>query len=102
MLFRSQDREAAYYHFQIAVLQGGETAEALLQADLNHLSQKLTPDRAAEITTNANSWFQQHRLALAFVYKDGDKSKQFPVYARAAGTRWGMPANFYRFLLDEA
>jgi hypothetical protein len=27
-------------------------------------------------------------LALAFVYKDGDRSKQFPVCARAAATRW--------------
>jgi TPR repeat protein len=61
--------EAAYYDFQLAVLQGGDPAQRLLTNDLNALSEKLTDERRTAITSSANTWFQQHHLATAFLNK---------------------------------
>jgi TPR repeat protein len=84
----AQDLEAAFYHFQVAVLQGGEAAQTLLQTDLNRLSQGIDADTLAEITRKANAWYQQHLPSLAFIYKDGGRSKEFPLFARAAAAQW--------------
>jgi len=35
------------------------------------------------LASGANTWFQQHHLALAFVCKDGENWKRFPAAARA-------------------
>jgi hypothetical protein len=77
------DPEAAYYHFQVAVLQGGEAAKSLLRNDLNALSAKLTNERATAITSSAGAWFQQHHLELTFIYKEGENSNRFSVSALA-------------------
>ena len=78
------DSAAAYYHFQVAILQGGEPAKQLLVRDLQTLSAKLKPEQSAELAANANTWFGQHQLALAFVYRDGENWKRFPASARTA------------------
>ena len=77
------DPATAYYHFQIAMLQGGEAAKKLLGLDMKSLSEKLTPDQMQKISSNADIWFQQRQSALAVVYKDGKDGKRFPVWGRA-------------------
>ncbi|MGA9669668.1 MAG: tetratricopeptide repeat protein [Terracidiphilus sp.] len=77
------DHEAAYYRFQIAILQGGEEAKRLLANDLKALSATLTNEQDETIASNADAWFQQHRLALNFIYKDAENSIRFPASARA-------------------
>ena len=72
------DRAAAYYHFQLAILQGREPVERLLANDLARLNSELSEDETRNLTANANSWFQDRKPALNFDYKDGTKSKRFP------------------------
>jgi TPR repeat protein len=74
----SRDLEAAYYHFQIAMLQGGEPAKHLLLNDLAALTLKLSAERKSALDSEADTWFQQHQLALAFVSKGGENRKRFP------------------------
>jgi hypothetical protein len=74
---------AAYYHFQVAVLQGGDKAKHLLANDITQLSGQLTPERSQELTSSANTWFQQHHSTVAFVHKGGGNLKLFPVWADA-------------------
>jgi hypothetical protein len=70
--------ESAYYHFQIAILQGGEPARLLLAKDLDALSGKLEEEKRNELTSDAKSWFSQHKTAVEFVYKDPVHAKRFP------------------------
>jgi len=79
----AQNPAAAYYHFQVAILQGGEPAQHLLVNDLGELSKKLSAEQTRELTSNAATWFQQHHLSLAFVNKDGENQKHFSVRGRA-------------------
>ncbi len=76
------DAEAAYYDFQLAMLQGGETAKRLLANDIDTLAAKLGGERAAAISLNANEWFKQHPSVLAFIGKSGESNKRFPTMAR--------------------
>jgi hypothetical protein len=70
--------ESAYYHFQIAILQGGEPAKLLLAKDLVALSGKLEEKKRNALTSDANSWFSQHKTALDFVFNAREHAKQFP------------------------
>jgi len=76
------DAEAAYYNFQLAVLQGGDAAKKLLANDLNALSIKLTAERATVLQASACDSYKQHPAPLAFIYKNGDTNKRFPALAR--------------------
>jgi uncharacterized protein len=76
------DAEAAYYDFQLAVLQGGNAARSLLANDIDALSVRLPAERAAALATSASEWFKQHPAALAFVCKSGETNKRFPALAR--------------------
>lgn len=75
--------EAAYLHFHVAVLQGGDKASRLLFRDLQRLSAQLTDQQSATLKSQAEAWFEQHHLELEFVYKDGEGSSQFPTSALA-------------------
>jgi hypothetical protein len=77
----SPNVEAAYYYFQVALLQGGKKAAGVLANDLSAASTRLTAEKMAAITSKANAWFQENHLTLAFVYKDGENRKQFPASA---------------------
>lgn len=70
------DREA-YYHFRIAVLQGGEPAKRLVKRDMDRVGAKIGMDERRPADVAANVWFEHHSLTLTFVYKDGIKS-DFP------------------------
>jgi TPR repeat protein len=70
--------ESAFYHFQIAVLQGGEPARLLLAKDIDALSGKLEDEKRNELKSAANSWFSQHKTAAEFVFKDRAHARRFP------------------------
>jgi TPR repeat protein len=76
--------EAAYYHFQIAILQGGEPAKDLLSNDMIALTGKLDEQRRAALTSKAASWFSEHKTVAIFVFKDSKYAKRFPASALAA------------------
>ena len=78
-----QDSKAAYYHFKVAALQGGQEAERIVANDLRILSTTISADQRKSIDNEASSWSQQHRVALQFVYNDGDNRKESPAYALA-------------------
>jgi hypothetical protein len=73
--------ESAYYHFQIAILQGGEPAKLLLANDLDILSRQLSEEKRDELTSDASSWFSQHKATLGFVFKEREHAKRFPASA---------------------
>jgi uncharacterized protein len=74
--------EAAYYDFQLAILQGGDAARRLLANDIEVLSARITGERAATLAESANEWFRQHSTALAFIYKSNETNRRFPTLGR--------------------
>ena len=83
MLGVPADAKAAYYHYRVAALQGGEQAHRVVQNDLEMLSANLGPEQASAIDADAAAWFENHHLALIYIHKEGTKSKEFPVHAVA-------------------
>jgi hypothetical protein len=83
----ARDSNAAYYHFRVACLQGGEPAKKLLATDLQLLSAKLSSFEAQSIDSQAEHWFVEHPFALAFVDREGETPNVFPALALA------LPAN---------
>jgi TPR repeat protein len=83
------DSKAAYYHFRMAILQGGEPAMNLLKYEIAALTKKLGTQQAGTLDSDANNWYQQHRTPLLFVFKDGDKRQRFPASALAVSTDGG-------------
>jgi len=81
----------AFYHFQIAALQGGDQARILLTNDFTRLSSMLGNVQTQELTTKASTWFQKRPVALAFVHVDSGDRKHLPAWGRAIGED-GMPA----------
>jgi len=77
------DQKAAYYHYRLAALQGGEEAQKIVANDLDAIAGRLGPEQTAVIDADARAWFENHHLALQFVNKDGAKSKEYPAYAVA-------------------
>jgi uncharacterized protein len=71
------DDKAAYYHFRVAVLQGGEAANRLVKRDTDILGAKIGTEDRRVADAAANTWFVHHSLTLAFVYRDGAKG-DFP------------------------
>jgi uncharacterized protein len=78
------DAEDAYYEFQLAVLQGGEGARRVVANDLTVLSGRLSVEQTASLSAKAETWFEQHPMALSFVYQRGEKPTFFPSLARSA------------------
>jgi uncharacterized protein len=77
------DSKAAYYHFRIAILQGGEPAMNLVRYDITALTKKLGTQQVGALDSDANTWHRQHPTPLLFVYKNGDKRQRFPASALA-------------------
>ncbi len=72
------DRKAAYYHFQVAILQGGSEAQGVLRQDTEQLAAVLGSVQTEKLDSDANQWFQQHLLRLTFVNKKGHKGGFLP------------------------
>jgi uncharacterized protein len=76
------DPAAAFFHLQLAELQGGEPAQGLVANELLALSSKLKQGQVAELTTKAAAWHREHPFELQVVYIDSDRAKRFPASAR--------------------
>lgn len=74
--------KAAYYHYRVAALQGGDEARKLVANDVDAIAGRLGPEQTAAVDAEANAWFQNHHLSLQFINKDG-RSKEYPTYAVA-------------------
>src|SRR5580658_1672353 len=77
------DPSAAYFHFRVATLHGGDEANKLLDNDLRSLVAQLGPKRTADLDAQASDFYQHHQNVLEFVYKSGDLRARFPAYALA-------------------
>jgi len=77
------DPSAAYLHFRVAALQGGDEAKTLLDNDLRSLIAKLGQNQVAILDARAQDWFQHHQTVLEFVYREGQDRAKFPTYALA-------------------
>jgi uncharacterized protein len=76
------DQEAAYFHFRVAVLQGGDGAKHLVAHDLELLTAKLGRERIEAMDAQASAWFEAHPFELTFVErKDGESERGFVVTA---------------------
>lgn len=86
------DDKSAYFHFQVAIRQGGDTARDLLSKDLKLLSAKLDPNQRHAIDQEVAAWMQKHNVILEVIYSNGDHSSPFsgfglapaPAHAHAA------------------
>jgi uncharacterized protein len=77
------DTSAAYYHFRVATLQGGDEAKKLIEYDLRLLSSKLSQSQTQAIDLQAEQWYKEHPLVLEFIHKEGQNRTRFPHYALA-------------------
>lgn len=77
----TQDHKAAYYHFRLAALLGGEKAARLTANDLQVLSLELGQAQIQEIDQEADAWVRKHDRPLEFVNPGGDKATAFPEHA---------------------
>jgi len=75
--------ETAYYYFQVAILQGGDPASQLLSNDLKVLTPRLSAERTAALTSEANDWYRQHPMTVDFIYRSDDNRRRFPAWARS-------------------
>jgi hypothetical protein len=55
----------------------------LVRNDVPMLSKQLGTQQTEALDSDATIWYQQHHLALLFVYRDGDKRERFPASALA-------------------
>ena len=78
-----KDSKAAYYHFRVACLQGGDEPKKLLAIDLQILSARLGSFQAQTVDSEAEQWFAKHHFALAFVEREGETPDGFPMLALA-------------------
>ena len=79
-----QDDSTAYFHFQVALRQGGDLARALVSKDLQTLEGKLDAQQRAQIDERVNGWMQKHNVTLEVIYRNGDRQSQFPAFGLAA------------------
>jgi TPR repeat protein len=82
----SSDPESAFYHFQVAVLQGGEEAKRLLSTDLHSLEMQLREEQRSSLTSEAEAWYSKHHTVFEFVFQDSnsDSTKWSPASSLAA------------------
>ncbi|MDP9051479.1 MAG: sel1 repeat family protein [Acidobacteriota bacterium] len=73
-----KDDKGAFYHFQLAVLQGGADVQRLLTNDIDKLNERLGTGQTQALESEAKIWFQQHHFALNFVHVKGHKFLPIP------------------------
>ncbi|HEY1805950.1 MAG TPA: tetratricopeptide repeat protein [Terracidiphilus sp.] len=73
------DIEAAYYHFRVGALKGGDEARRLTARDLELLSAQLGQGRTAAIDLKASDWYKQRGVNLMFVRNDEKNPREFAV-----------------------
>jgi hypothetical protein len=58
---------AAYFHLQVALLQGGAAARPLAERHLSGLAEVLGEEEARTVEADASAWVQQHSGGPALV-----------------------------------
>lgn len=79
-----KDSQTAYFHFRVAVIEGGETAQTLLSHDLQRLAAQLSADQISNEDKEAEAWTQKHNLKLQVVYSSDEHLSRFPAFALVA------------------
>jgi uncharacterized protein len=77
------DTNAAYFHFRVAALQGGDEAKGLIANDLRLLSSRLGQSQTQVIDLQVQQWYREHPLAFEFIRKERQNRTKFPDYALA-------------------
>jgi uncharacterized protein len=77
-----EDKEAAYLHFRIAAMQGGDPAAKMVHSDLRTLESLLNSARLQGLNAQAANWVASHQRRLEFVHYPND-GKEFPDIALA-------------------
>ena len=73
------DYKTAYYHFRVALLQGGAEAEKVLKNDIEINAARISEEEGQTAVSAASTWFEHHSLPLVFVYKEGTPRRDFPM-----------------------
>jgi TPR repeat protein len=73
------DYKDAYYHFRVAVLQGGAEAEKLIKKDVEIMATRISQEESQTVASAANTWFEHHSMHLIYVYKEGTERHDFPL-----------------------
>jgi hypothetical protein len=76
----TKDATAAYYHFRVAELQGGDVAVKLLANDVKALSSTLTQVQVDKLIAAADDWFKSHKVALEYLFENGEDRSEFPAF----------------------
>ena len=71
------NKRSAAYHFQIAVLQGGDEAERRLRYDIDQLNGSFDQDERAAIASAAHAWYTQHSPARTFTANRASEARYF-------------------------
>jgi uncharacterized protein len=78
----SADKDAAYLHFRIAALQGGDPAAKMVRTDIRALETALGSSHIEGLNEKAADWLATHKRRLEFVHYPND-GKEFPDIALA-------------------
>jgi TPR repeat protein len=74
----TKDPEAAYVHFRIAIMQGGDPATAMLRNDVKSLTSKIGSSRLPALDEKAADWMSTHNRKLEYIrYPAGNKDLTF-------------------------
>lgn len=71
------DKRSAAYHFEIAVLQGGDEAERRLRYDIDQLNRLFNQDERVAIASEAYAWYIQHSRAQSFTANRANETCYF-------------------------
>jgi TPR repeat protein len=77
----AKDGGAAYYHFRIAAIQGGEKASRLLTNDFQALSIELNQAQIKVLDQDAKAWVERHKRALEYINLHAEYSDTFHPFA---------------------
>lgn len=75
-----KDEKEAYYHFRVAVLQGGDPAVALVQNDIARLKTALGQEQTMALDLRAADWAQNHNEPIQFLNLHGGE-QSYPAFA---------------------
>lgn len=74
----ARDLPAARYDFELAALQGGDEAQAMLRNDLRHLAQVLSAEQVRTAVAEAKAWHDAHPQSLVFTHLGDGNWTDFP------------------------
>ena len=71
------DYADAYFHFRLAVLQGGAEAERVMKHDVERMAEKIGDEDRRTKVAASDEWFTHHSLKLVYIYKN-KRASDFP------------------------